>query len=165
MDPIEEPDLDQRIRQLVRAANPAHRQPVPPPQATAAELRARTRLHRASTRGREREVAGTRVEVASGGPSPSGWDRLRDAARLLLYALVCGALGTAAIDGVGNLAVHLLGRRTMVGAFAQLVLAVAGVVVAGVCADRVLARVRHNWAALPATYRPCRSDQKGGGVR
>jgi hypothetical protein len=165
MDPIEEPDFEERIRQLVRAADPAHRQPVPPPQATAAVLRAHVRLHRSSFRGREREVASMRVEVASGGRSASGRARVGGAVRLLLYALVCGVLGTAAVDGVGDLAVHLLGRRTMVGAFAQLVLAATGVVVAGVCADRVLARLRHDWAAVLATYRPGRPVQKGTSIR
>jgi hypothetical protein len=130
-----------------------------------AEVRARISRRLSSIRGHEREVAGMRVDVGSGGPSISGRDRLGGALRLLLYALVCGALGAAAIDGVGNLAVHLLGRRTMVGAFAQLLLAVTGGAVAGVGADRVLARLRHDWAALLATFRPARSDQKGTGIR
>jgi hypothetical protein len=164
MEPIEEPDLDKRIRHLVWAANPARLQPIPPPEATAADLRARPRLHPRSFRGRGRDVAGMRVDIGSGGPPTSGPDRASGALRQL-YALVCAPVGAAAIDSVGNLAAHLLSRRTTVGAFAQILLAAAAVVVAGVRADRVLARIRHDWAALLASRRWSRTDPKGRRVR
>jgi len=88
--------------------------------------------------------------------------RLRSAVPLLVYAGVCGALGTGAWAGLAATAAALAGRPTMAALVLRLVVTGAAVVVAGVLADPILDWIRRDWLAGRAIRQARPSGANGG---
>ncbi|WP_377257591.1 hypothetical protein [Phytohabitans kaempferiae] len=84
---------------------------------------------------------------------------------MALYAVVCGALATAAVDGVGHVADELAGRRTLGAALVQILVAAGGVALAGLRADAVVTRVRQEATTVRAAIGRTRAAADKAGQR
>lgn len=78
-------------------------------------------------------------------PWPLAGGRPRSALLLLVYAGVCGALGTGLWAGLAVTAAAVAGGPTTTALVVRLVVTGGVVVVAGLVADPILDRIRRDW--------------------
>ncbi|BCB74558.1 hypothetical protein GCM10022251_81020 [Phytohabitans flavus] len=135
--------MEERIRHLVQAAHPGYGQPVPPPEATAAQLRARTRRHQRPVGRHQPLAAWSRDVMVAAARSGRWWARWLGGWAGLIVAAV---LALTALTFEGLAVIGPTGHGPVPGAVEQLLVAVATVVSVG-CAGAVPARRRRQGSA------------------